>query len=163
MKCKNCGAELEPDSAFCTTCGSPVTNDTCPRCGEPLEEGSVFCQNCGEPIGGHEPPARKTQKSGGKGHGALIGVLSGVIVLLLAVAAAIVLDTMGIIDIDSIFNGGQQSTEVAEASPEPTDIYDGAIVLQIPKSPCQRRKRLLKPHLLRKRRLRLSRSIHTEW
>ena len=115
MRCKNCGAELEPGSAFCTNCGAPVTNETCPNCGEPLEDNSAFCTHCGAKVGKSEPPTwnerpRQQQmpnREKGKGRGVLIGILSGVIVLLLAAAAAIVLNVTGVIDLNGIFNGGQ--------------------------------------------------------
>lgn len=58
--CINCGAEIDADSMFCTTCGSrqdaaPVPPAAgglvCSVCGAPLEPDSAFCTECGTPAG----------------------------------------------------------------------------------------------------------------
>ncbi len=58
-KCTKCGAPLTPDSAFCTTCGTPVPKaaptkpqapafEFCVHCGSKYPVGDKFCQNCGK-------------------------------------------------------------------------------------------------------------------
>lgn len=59
-KCKVCGAELLPDSAFCSECGAKVgveevsQKSKCPHCGADLIEGALFCSECGAKLGGTE-------------------------------------------------------------------------------------------------------------
>lgn len=53
--CSNCGADLEPDCAFCVVCGSPVaaapvSADKCPSCGATLDGDSLFCIECGSKV-----------------------------------------------------------------------------------------------------------------
>ncbi len=66
--CPACGTPLEPDAAFCTTCGNPVAAGavagyaggapfgaeapapTCLACGTPLEPDAAFCTTCGNPV-----------------------------------------------------------------------------------------------------------------
>lgn len=57
--CPQCGASIDPSSAFCSSCGASLDGSSnasvnhdfggraCPRCGAPLEEGSLFCAECG--------------------------------------------------------------------------------------------------------------------
>lgn len=63
MRCNNCGAELQDNAKFCTSCGSKVENvgpqagpKHCPNCGSPLAGDASFCTNCGQRVGG---PARQ--------------------------------------------------------------------------------------------------------
>jgi hypothetical protein len=46
QKCSNCGEKVEPDSCFCSQCGTPVGNN-CPSCGKPVQDGDLFCTACG--------------------------------------------------------------------------------------------------------------------
>ena len=63
MRCNNCGAELQDNAKFCTSCGSKVENvgpqagpKHCPNCGSQLAGDASFCTNCGQRLGG---PARQ--------------------------------------------------------------------------------------------------------
>lgn len=51
MQCSNCGAQLRPGVAFCTSCGAPASAPTpvnaCPNCGQPQRPGATFCTYCG--------------------------------------------------------------------------------------------------------------------
>ena len=60
VSCPNCGAELSPNAAFCTRCGTrapqpqqPVESPAapnarvCPNCQAPVGEGNLFCTRCG--------------------------------------------------------------------------------------------------------------------
>lgn len=42
--CKNCGAYISENDAFCTDCGKS-TLKTCPKCREQLTAHSKFCPN----------------------------------------------------------------------------------------------------------------------
>lgn len=62
--CKECGAEIANDVAFCSKCGAkveqvkeeePVTEEkagiiTCTNCGAELAEGVAFCTKCGTKV-----------------------------------------------------------------------------------------------------------------
>lgn len=61
--CPVCSEALEPDAAFCTTCGTRVPTNAeyptssarsacCVHCGHPLVEGVAFCTNCGRAVSG---------------------------------------------------------------------------------------------------------------
>ena len=53
MTCKNCGADLQANSRFCSNCGTPVTteqNQSCPACGAPLKANAKFCARCGQSV-----------------------------------------------------------------------------------------------------------------
>lgn len=59
MRCNNCGAELQDNAKFCTSCGSKVENvgpqagpRHCPNCGSQLAGDASFCTNCGQRVGG---------------------------------------------------------------------------------------------------------------
>lgn len=47
--CPNCRSIVAPGSAFCPTCGRPLSEDKCPRCGAKVS-GSAFCPSCGMKI-----------------------------------------------------------------------------------------------------------------
>lgn len=56
-RCVSCGAALEPGSAFCVECSTPILgggasfgSGVCTKCGAALEPGSAFCVECGTPI-----------------------------------------------------------------------------------------------------------------
>ena len=49
LTCSSCGNNLEPDSRFCSRCGSGV--NCCAVCGRRLLEGDGFCSGCGTPAG----------------------------------------------------------------------------------------------------------------
>lgn len=57
--CPKCGAAVAPNSAFCTSCGSPLPKEPvaqpqqrqfafCIHCGSKYPVGDAFCQNCGK-------------------------------------------------------------------------------------------------------------------
>lgn len=55
--CKNCGAPLKAEAAFCSNCGAkaePQQQDTttvfCPNCGQSIPADTTFCPNCGNKI-----------------------------------------------------------------------------------------------------------------
>lgn len=62
--CPNCGASLQPEALFCSSCGTkiekpekpaPVAEEAtdvkrCSKCGEPLQEGYAFCISCGTKV-----------------------------------------------------------------------------------------------------------------
>lgn len=69
MICKNCNAQIEDDSVFCTHCGAKIIVDKqiieddsaitrkdaehirCPKCKNDLPHSAKFCPNCGEKPG----------------------------------------------------------------------------------------------------------------
>lgn len=126
MKCQYCGAEIDSDSVFCTNCGSAVSNNLCPKCGLPLNERGE-CDVCGgyddiNPNYGQHPekyPAdpmpQKPKKDGNKG--LLIGILSGLAVILAAIAVVIVLNVMGVFNSDDNADAEPSSAPGISASP----------------------------------------------
>lgn len=47
--CTNCGALLEDDAIFCTSCGTKqAAPNLCPHCGYEHEPDAAFCTNCGQ-------------------------------------------------------------------------------------------------------------------
>lgn len=75
-KCPNCGAMIDDDSLFCSSCGTklekadsetPKTGDPpkrCPYCGTPIEEGASYCIECGMRIDGQGASADYLQQAG---------------------------------------------------------------------------------------------------
>lgn len=58
MQCSQCGAEVAPNSRFCSNCGAQAaqTNEEkCAGCGSVLKPGAKFCQDCGRPVGQAAP------------------------------------------------------------------------------------------------------------
>ncbi|MDO8670785.1 MAG: RDD family protein [Dehalococcoidia bacterium] len=48
MNCSSCGAELDPGTRFCASCGAPVvTSQFCVQCGNEIGANVVFCPGCG--------------------------------------------------------------------------------------------------------------------
>jgi hypothetical protein len=51
IKCSNCGEMMDPESTFCTNCGSRLEKKTalkeCASCGQTMELQAVFCSRCG--------------------------------------------------------------------------------------------------------------------
>ncbi len=48
MKCNNCKSEVEPGSHFCSSCGSPQSDETqCPECENKINKTMKFCSYCG--------------------------------------------------------------------------------------------------------------------
>lgn len=66
IKCENCGADIAPNTAFCTKCGTKANRPEpaapaapaaapveangqrlCPGCNAPVPEGNRFCTKCG--------------------------------------------------------------------------------------------------------------------
>ena len=59
MRCNNCGAELQDNAKFCTSCGANVEAQGpqggpkhCPNCGSQLAGDASFCTNCRQKVGG---------------------------------------------------------------------------------------------------------------
>jgi hypothetical protein len=51
-ECRECGAPLDLDDAFCHKCGAKVVRErSCSSCGEKARPTDVFCRKCGERIG----------------------------------------------------------------------------------------------------------------
>ncbi len=49
--CQNCGAAMEEDSKFCTSCGVKFDDELkCVNCGAAVERDSRFCTNCGHEL-----------------------------------------------------------------------------------------------------------------
>ncbi|MCR5266964.1 MAG: zinc ribbon domain-containing protein [Lachnospiraceae bacterium] len=55
--CPNCGAEVDADKPFCSSCGTkmpeiekPDGKIPCPRCGARVPKDSRFCTACGQPL-----------------------------------------------------------------------------------------------------------------
>lgn len=74
MKCSNCNSELLEGAKFCTTCGSPVKQETtnsgerCSACGAELLPEAKFCTSCGTPRPAATPapaPAESAASEGG--------------------------------------------------------------------------------------------------
>ena len=59
-QCHHCGASLDNDALFCTSCGNKVgaSGRSCPSCGAPLDEDSLFCAECGTRIESASSPAQ---------------------------------------------------------------------------------------------------------
>jgi len=55
VHCEKCGAEVNSNMAFCTTCGNKMSGeesdrDKCPECGASVPKGMKFCTSCGKPM-----------------------------------------------------------------------------------------------------------------
>ncbi len=51
VRCRNCGATIEEDQAFCPKCGTPKTvTKKCNRCGAHLQNDQEFCPKCGQKV-----------------------------------------------------------------------------------------------------------------
>jgi hypothetical protein len=52
MYCSDCGAEIEGDSKFCSSCGAALTSGPilCSDCGAELTEDAKFCVSCGSSV-----------------------------------------------------------------------------------------------------------------
>lgn len=48
-KCSNCGNTVEPNSRFCSQCGTAAGN-ICPSCAKPIQDGDRFCNTCGTKL-----------------------------------------------------------------------------------------------------------------
>ncbi|MDQ2982599.1 MAG: zinc ribbon domain-containing protein [Actinomycetota bacterium] len=49
--CPHCGAEAEPSSKFCASCGQGLTMPVaCPKCGAESPRGTKFCPECGTDL-----------------------------------------------------------------------------------------------------------------
>ena len=47
-QCNHCGASLDDDALFCTSCGTKVENGRhCIHCGASIDSDSLFCSSCG--------------------------------------------------------------------------------------------------------------------
>lgn len=70
MKCVNCNSELLEGAKFCTSCGTPVKQESaqsesklCPKCNAPLLADAKFCTSCGAAIA-TESTAAPSQQEG---------------------------------------------------------------------------------------------------
>ena len=89
MKCTNCGSEIAPNQAFCSTCGTPV-----PRQVNQFQGGAVN-QNLGGQPGNFPPPPPR------KGHGATIAVILITLLLIAGIIVGAVLIIMNMSEDDS--------------------------------------------------------------
>lgn len=48
--CPSCHREVVDDGAFCTFCGSPISDNTCPKCKSELPPDARFCPVCGTEV-----------------------------------------------------------------------------------------------------------------
>lgn len=91
--CEQCGAQLNDNAKFCSTCGEPVAltfevplAPVCKNCGEPIEYGASFCANCGEPCDILEKCEQENAKNieeTGESHGGSIGMrILGIIIMI---------------------------------------------------------------------------------
>jgi class 3 adenylate cyclase len=58
-RCPSCGAETEPGSRFCASCGR-VLVEACPSCGAETSVGTRFCAACGHRL--DRPSAREEER-----------------------------------------------------------------------------------------------------
>ncbi|MBQ4284702.1 MAG: TM2 domain-containing protein [Lachnospira sp.] len=58
MFCKNCGKEVNPGAAVCTSCGVQVGGgmNFCQNCGNQTAPGAAVCTNCGMGLGNGPQP-----------------------------------------------------------------------------------------------------------
>ena len=75
--CPNCGASLQSEALFCSSCGTkiekpeepaPVVEETvdvkrCEKCGEPIQEGFAFCISCGTKVEASQEIPQETSES----------------------------------------------------------------------------------------------------
>lgn len=57
--CPKCGADNDPASSRCVTCGTPLAGaggNACPNCHTQLAPGAAFCCNCGRPLSENKCP-----------------------------------------------------------------------------------------------------------
>lgn len=47
MFCSECGAQIDDNSKFCSSCGKPASAPVCPNCGNQAKPEAAFCANCG--------------------------------------------------------------------------------------------------------------------
>jgi RNA polymerase subunit RPABC4/transcription elongation factor Spt4 len=48
INCSKCGAKIDPNSRFCSQCGSPLFSESvCTNCGRSIEPDYKFCPSCG--------------------------------------------------------------------------------------------------------------------
>ena len=59
VRCAQCGAEVQSDAAFCSSCGAPMPKVQpvdmdefvkCESCGNMVKKGMRFCTACGKPM-----------------------------------------------------------------------------------------------------------------
>ncbi len=77
MYCRNCGAAMQNESVFCTSCGVPKGqgNRFCPNCGKETAQEAVVCINCGISLGQDQSIGGSMQKS--KLAAGLLGIFLG--------------------------------------------------------------------------------------
>lgn len=78
VRCEKCGAEVDKNVAFCSSCGSPIQNQAptpventnlikCAGCGAMIDSNMRFCTSCGKPVAANaapveQPPVETTKK-----------------------------------------------------------------------------------------------------
>lgn len=50
IPCPSCAVPIEPDSKFCSHCGTQVAGRACPSCNASIMPDARFCSDCGESI-----------------------------------------------------------------------------------------------------------------
>ena len=48
--CPSCGTQYEPDSNFCSNCGTELPQTQCPECESDVDPDDSFCANCGTAL-----------------------------------------------------------------------------------------------------------------
>ena len=48
-RCPKCGASIDDNHKFCSSCGEKITN-VCSSCGKPVSEDDNFCTSCGTKL-----------------------------------------------------------------------------------------------------------------
>lgn len=74
MFCKNCGNQLDNNTAFCTKCGAKTDqgNRFCPNCGQQTNADTSVCAYCGVSLTGQQTSAQKSKVAAG-----LLGIFLG--------------------------------------------------------------------------------------
>jgi class 3 adenylate cyclase/tetratricopeptide (TPR) repeat protein len=58
VDCAKCGRTNPDDAAFCSRCGTPLT-ERCANCGRVNPPAALFCTGCGDRLAGDEPQVRE--------------------------------------------------------------------------------------------------------
>lgn len=90
MKCEKCGAQNKEGARFCTSCGSPLSENTNIQNQPGSQSGQQNWQQPGMPPSPVHPPVPPTMQTPKKGKGPLIAVIIILVLAICVVAAVIV-------------------------------------------------------------------------